>query len=453
VPALAERGETSDDGLAWTIHQRPGVNFHEGTPLKSESVEVSLARQIETQHPLAFDKARPYQPSYNMIAAIETPDEQTVVLRLKHPSAILLANLAMFPASIVSPAALEQHRAGFAEHPVGTGPFRFVKWRRNQQLVCAANDDYYAGRPQIDNLVWVPVKENATRVQRLARGEVHVAENLTPAELDSLAGNPRLIVAEQVGMNVAYLTMQMEKPPLDNLKVRQAIYMALDKQLLIKVGYGGHAEPAVTVVPPSMWGHVGELAVPKYDPRAAQRLLQEAADEAGFTLPLRLSLAVMNQARPYLQQPAAISGYVKDALGQIGIEVTIEQRDVNQHFDHLMAGEHQLGLAGWNSDNSDPDNFLYSLLDQDNAVAPGNNLSRYRSERFHALMLAGQQETDADKRLAIYRMAQELVAEDLPIVPLVHTKLRAAHAKDLVGFHLHPTGLIRLKDARFEAAP
>jgi peptide/nickel transport system substrate-binding protein len=254
VPALAERWETSDDGLAWTFHLRPGVNFHDGTPLNSEAVEVSLARLIEPQHPLAFDKARPYQPSYNMIAAIETPDEQTVVLRLKHPSAILLANLAMFPASIVSPAALEQHRAGFAEHPVGTGPFRFVKWRRNQQLVCAANDDYYAGRPQIDNLVWVPVKENATRVQRLARSEVHVAENLTPAELDSLAGNPRLIVAEQVGMNVAYLTMQMEKPPLDNLKVRQAIYMALDKQLLIKVGYGGHAEPAVTVVPPSMWG-------------------------------------------------------------------------------------------------------------------------------------------------------------------------------------------------------
>ncbi len=193
--------------------------------------------------------------------------------------------------------------------------------------------------------------------------------------------------------------------------------------------------------------------MPAFNPAAAKTLLAEAAEEGGFELPLRLSLAVMNQARPYLQQPAAIAGYVKDALGEIGIQLTIEQRDVNQHFDHLMAGEHQLGLAGWNSDNSDPDNFLYSLLDPDNAVSPGNNLSRYTSSRFHELMLAGQRELDASKRLTIYREAQELVAADLPVVPLVHTKLRAAHAKQLSGFRLHPTGLVRLKNARFEAAP
>jgi peptide/nickel transport system substrate-binding protein len=254
-------------------------------------------------------------------------------------------------------------------------------------------------------------------------------------------------------MNAAYLAMQMEKPPLDNLKVRRAIYMAIDKRTLIEVGYAGHAQPAVTMVPPNMWSYDGELDVPPFDPPAAKKLLAEAAAEAGFELPLRLSLAVMNRARPYLQQPAAISGYLKDALGEIGIEVTIEQRGVNEHFDHLMAGEHQLGLAGWNSDNTDPDNFLYSLLDSDNATTPGNNVSRYRSSRFHELMLAGQREMDKEKRLAIYREAQALVAQDLPVVPLVHTKLRAAHAKELAGYRLHPTGLVRLKNARFEAAP
>jgi peptide/nickel transport system substrate-binding protein len=452
VPALAERWETSDDGLVWSFYLRSGVKFHDGTPLNSEAVKVSLERLIVPDHPLAFDKARPYQSSYNMIASVLTPDEQTVVLKLKHPSAILLANLAMFPASIVSPAALEKHKGAFSENPVGTGPFRFVKWRRDQQLVCAANDDYYAGRPEIDNLVWVPVKENATRVQRLARGEVHIAENLTPVEMETLQDNPRLVVEEQIGLNVAYLTMQNEKPPLDNLKVRRAIYMALDKRALIKIGYAGHADAAVSMVPPAMWGHDSQFDVPPYDPAAAKKLLEEAAAEGGFSLPLKLSLAVMNQARPYLQQPAAISGYVQEALAAIGIEVTIEQRDVNQHFDHLMEGKHQLGLAGWNSDNSDPDNFLYSLLDPDNAVSPGNNLSRYRSERFHELMLAGQKEMDEEKRLAIYREAQELVAQDLPIVPLVHTKLRVARARNLQGFHLHPTGLIRLKDAQFVAA-
>jgi peptide/nickel transport system substrate-binding protein len=209
------------------------------------------------------------------------------------------------------------------------------------------------------------------------------------------------------------------------------------------------------MVPPAMWGHFDKFETPAYDPAAAKQLLEAASREAGFSLPLKLRLSVMNQARPYLPQPAAIQGYLKDALGRIGIEVTIDARDVNQHFEHLMAGRHELGLAGWFSDNSDPDNFLYSLLDSDNISDAGNNLSRYRSEPFHKLMLAGRQELDESRRLEIYRQAQELVAQDMPVVPLVHTNQRAAHVKTLRGFSLHPTGLVRLGQVYFEepAAP
>jgi ABC-type transport system substrate-binding protein len=161
----------------------------------------------------------------------------------------------------------------------------------------------------------------------------------------------------------------------------------------------------------------------------------------------------MNQARPYLPQPLVIAGFLKDSLREIGIEVAIEGRDVNQHFPHLSGGGHQLGLAGWNSDNSDPDNFLYSLLDPDNISAEGNNLSHWRNDRFHELLLAGQQELDEAKRLEIYREAQQIVLEEMPVVPLAHTNLRAAHTRRLKGFRLHPTGLIRLHAARFEDGP
>jgi peptide/nickel transport system substrate-binding protein len=457
VPALAERWETSEDGLKWTFHLREGVLFHDGTPLNAEAVKLSLDRLIQAEHPLAYDKARPYQASYNMIAAVEAPDERTVVLKLHHPSAILLANLAMFPASVCSPAALKEKGADFAEHPVGTGPFKFVKWSRDQQLVCAAFDQHWRGRPKLDTLIWVPVKENATRVQRLERGEVHVAENLAPTDLEHLAKNPDLQVLEQVGMNVAYLTMQTEKPPLDNRKVREAIYLAIDKPTLIKVGYAGHALPAKSMVPPAMWGHDDTLVDHAFDRERAKQLLAEASAEAGFKLPLRLDLSVMAQARPYLPQPAAIAGFLKDSLREIGIEAEITPRDVNQHFDALMAGKHELGLAGWNSDNSDPDNFLYSLLDLDNISPPGtaagNNLSRWRNDRFHELLLAGQKESDTAKRLVIYKEAQQIVLDEMPVVPLAHTNLRAAHAKRLKGYSLHPTGLVRLRGAYFEAAP
>ncbi len=450
VPALAEKWDHTADGLTWTFHLRPGVTFHDGTPLTSAAVQVSLERLIVANHPLAFDKARPYKSAYNMLDRVETPDAQTVVLKLKSPSAILLANLAMFPASIVSPAALKEHGPATAEYPVGTGPFRFVKWSRDERLVTAAFDQHWRGRPKIDRLIFVPVKENATRVQRLARGEIHLADSLTPVELDDLAQNSNLAVQEAPGMNVAYLAMQTEKPPLDNQAVRRAIYMAIDKSALVKLGYAGHAQPAVSMVPPAMWGYHDQFETPPYDPAAAKTLLESTAQEAGFALPLKLRLSVMNQARPYLPQPAAIQGYLKDALGRISIEVSIDARDVNQHFEHLMAGRHELGLAGWFSDNSDLDNFLYSLLDPDNISDAGNNLSRYRSDRFHELLLAGQKELDETKRLAIYREAQELVAKDMPVVPLVHTNQRAAHVKRLAGYKLHPTGLVRLHSARFE---
>lgn len=453
VPSLAESWTTSEDGKTWTFKLRPNVKFHNGDALDSEAVKVTFERFLQDDHPLVFDPARPYKPAYEMIEAIETPDASTVVFKLKQPSAVFLANLAMFPASIVSPRALEESKANFAEKPVGTGPFKVVKWSRDQQLLLEAFEDHWRGAPGVKRLAFVPVKESATRAQRLQRGEIHVGESLSPTELDRLAGAPNLRIAEQVGMNVAYLSIQNEKPPLNNKKVREAIYLAIDKPKLVEVGYAGHAQPAVSMVPPSMWGHADNLQDRKYDPEKAKKLLAEAAEEEGFKLPLKLNLSIMNQARPYMPQPLSTAGFLRDSLKAIGIELNIVGRDVNQHFEHLEMGQHELALAGWNSDNSDPDNFLYTLLDPDNISARGNNTSRWRNERFHELMLAGRQETDPEKRLPIYLEAQQIVLDEAPVVPLVHTNLRTAMSRELKGYDLHPTGMVRLRNAHFEASP
>jgi peptide/nickel transport system substrate-binding protein len=424
VPALAEKWETSPDGLTWTFHLRQGVLFHDGTPFTSAAVKLSLERLIADKHPLRFDEAVPYKQAFAMLRSVDCPDDHTVVLHLNSPSAILLPNLAMFSASIVSPAALEKSGKSFASEPVGTGPFRFVRWNRDQQLVLAGFEQHWRGAPKLKNLIIIPVKENATRVQKLERGEIQLADSLTPSELDQLAKNPQLITWEKPGMNVTYLSFQVEQPPLDNLKVREAIWMAIDKARLIQVAYYGHAQPAVSMVPPSMWGHDPALKDRPFDPAAARKLLAEAAAEANFTLPLKLKLSVMAQARPYLPDPAAAAGLLKDSLREIGVEVEVEPRDVNQHFQYLMAGKHQLGLAGWFSDNSDPDNFLYSLLDPDNISDNGNNLSRFRDAKFHELLLAGQKELDVEKRLALYHQAQQIAFQQAPTVPLAHTNLK-----------------------------
>jgi peptide/nickel transport system substrate-binding protein len=200
-----------------------------------------------------------------------------------------------------------------------------------------------------------------------------------------------------------------------------------------------------------MWGHHDELVDRPFDVERATELMQQAQREAGIELPLRLTLSVMSQSRPYMQDPLKVASFVKDSLAKIGIEVTIDPKPVNQHFDHLMSGGHQLGLAGWTSDNVDPDNFLYSLLDTDNISEHGNNLSRYRNERVHEWLLAGQCELDESKRLGIYRQVQEQIFADAPVIPLVHTAVRVAQRDVLKGYKLHPSSLVRLRSARIEA--
>ncbi|MCA9202643.1 MAG: hypothetical protein KDA59_06350, partial [Planctomycetales bacterium] len=157
--------------------------------------------------------------------------------------------------------------------------------------------------------------------------------------------------------------------------------------------------------------------------------------------------------RPYMQEPLQTASFIKDALAAIGIEVEIQTKPVNQHFDHLMSGGHELGLAGWSSDNNDPDNFLYSLLDSDNIGEHGNNLSRYNNPEVHRLLLAAQSELDDAARLKMYLQAQELIFADAPVVPLVHTQVRIAQRDVLKGYLLHPSNLVRLRLARIEAAP
>jgi peptide/nickel transport system substrate-binding protein len=246
--------------------------------------------------------------------------------------------------------------------------------------------------------------------------------------------------------------MQVEQGPLRHREVREAIWHAIDKPALIRTAYGGKAEPVVNLCPPTMWGYHHDLEDRPFDVARGQALLEACAAREGFALPLDLTLAVMVEPRPYMPQPNEVGAFIKDALAKIGIRVQVEKRSVNQHFAALMAGQHQLALAGWYSDNNDIDNFLYSLLDSDNISDHGNNLSRYRNERVHELLVAGQTELDEERRLRLYHEAQELIFADAPVVPLVNAAFRVAHREEVQGYRLHPTGLVRLRLAHFGAA-
>jgi ABC-type transport system substrate-binding protein len=152
---------------------REGVKFHDGTELDADAVVFSFERLIQEQHPQAYDPARPYQSSFKMIREVVAKDSRTVEFRLSQPSAVFLNNMAMFPASIVSPTAVKQKGKAFATSPVGSGPFKFDRWKRDQQLVVAANPDYWGGRPKLDRVIFVPIADSNSRVQQLKQAAIH----------------------------------------------------------------------------------------------------------------------------------------------------------------------------------------------------------------------------------------------------------------------------------------
>ena len=452
VPSLATRWETSDDGLIWTFYLREGVQFHDGTPFTAAAVVFTFERILDDDHPHVYGPLPAYRPHYAMIRRVESVDDLTVKFTLDHPSAVFLNNLGMFPAGIVSPAAVQQQEKTYGSNPVGTGPFQLEAWARGEELVLMANDAHWRGRPVIDRAIFIPVAESAIRVQQLKRAEVHIADNLPPPEIDALVGEPEIVIQQHNGMNIGYLTMQMEKPPLDNVKVRYAIWHAIDKRRLCAVAYADHAIPAENMTPPTIWGHLDEIQGRReFDPSTSRRLLEEASREDGFSLPLSLTLFAMASPRPYMQQPRQTAVFIKDALSDVGIDVRIETGDIRQYFRRLSAGEHELGLSGWSSDTADPDSFLFSLLHASQiSDAGGSNMSRYRNAAVDTLLEQAQQEPDQSRRAEMYRAAQQLIYDDAPTVPLVHTKVRIAQRSELKGYLLHPSSMVRLRRAYFE---
>lgn len=449
-PSLAERWECNQAGTEWTFFLRPDVTFHDGTACDADAVAFSFRRLFQEQPEHVYDVARPYQPNFKVIQSIEVLDPQTVRFVLHEPSAVFLSNLAMFCTGIVSPTAVKSQQAGFGSRPVGTGPFQFTHWRRDQEILLESYAEHWRGAAAVSRVIFLPVAEPSTRVAQLRRGEIHIADNLPPAELDALGSDGNITIQSQAGINVGYLTIQNEKPPLHDVRVRLAIAHAIDKRELIRVAYAGHAEPAVNMVPPSLWGHHDELADHAFDPDKSRSLLAAAAQDLQFHLPLKLQLFVMDRPRPYMQLPLETAAFLRDSLQAVGVEIEIVQSDLNVHFERIMAGEHQLGLSGWSSDNADPDNFLYSLLDPDNISQAGNNTARYRNEQVHQLLLQAQTELDREARATLYRKVQALVREDVPVVPLVHTTVRIAVRNEVKDYRLHPSAMVFLRSARLE---
>lgn len=436
-PGLATSWEISDDGLRYTFHLREGVTFHDGTPFDAEAVKLNFDRQ---RQPLEGQQFEFWQSFFEpVVDAITVVDPLTVRITLKGVDATFLSNLAMFSMGIVSPAALAKYGASVNRHPVGTGPFRFVRWVPNQKIVLEANEQYWGGRPYLDRLIFKPVPENAVRLLELEVGAIHAMNGLNPDDTARVEANPELSFLQEPGMNIGYMAMNNDRKPFDQVKVRQALNHAINKPALIKAFFadGRLGESAKNPMPPTLWGYNHAIQDYAYDAARAKRLLAEAGYPDGF----EMELWALPVVRPYMPQGQRVAEAIQSDLAQIGVKVRITTYEWGVYLDKLGKGDHQAALIGWIGDNGDPDNFLFNLLGASNARKGGSsNYAFYRGEEAHRLLLRARRVSDPAERTRLYEAAQEVIHRDAPWVPLFHAKQMAATRADVRGFTLHPTG-------------
>jgi len=440
VPGLAESWTVSKDRMTYTFQLRKGVKFHDGTDFEASDVVFSLARQFKPDHPFhEVEGAYQYWNSMSMsdiVKDVRGIDLHTVAIDLKRPNAPFLSNLAMNFCAIVSPEAVSKYGADYPRHPVGTGPFRFVRWIKDDRVTLERNDTYWGTGPAIERLIFKSIPENMARLIALRQGEIDGMDNRVPDLVADIEAHSDLKLLSQAGMNVGYLAMNNDRPPFDNVKVRRALNHAINKKSLVDNLYQGLAIPAVNPIPPTLWGYHDGIEGYAYEPAVARQLLAEAGFPNGF----ETTLWAMPVPRPYMPQPLKIAQAIQADLKAVGVNAKIVSFEWGTYLDKVSRGQHDMALLGWTGDNGDPDNFLYVLLDKSATAHPANNIAFYRSDPLHGLLLKAQHEVDIEIRTDLYKQAQEIVHRDAPWVPLVHASQTAAFRKHVSGFALHPTG-------------
>lgn len=442
IPALAKSWHVTRNGKKITFYLRKDVPFHRTdyfTPsrfLNADDVIFSFNRILDTKHPfhLVSGGSYPFFQNINLsglVEKIEKINDYTIRFHLSHADSSFLANLATDYAIVLSAEYAEQltkqnSKANIDTHPIGTGPFKLKEYRVGSLIRFYRHEQYWREPAKIEQLVFDITPSNTGRLTKLLAKECDVTAY--PIAHKKIDQRKDLTLEAVTALNVGYFGFNVKKPPFDNKLVRQAISYAINKQVLLEAVYQGKADLANSILPNTSWAFDKNISEQEYNPILAKSLLEVAGFPQGFIM----DLWAMPVQRPYNPNAITMAKLIQADLSAIGIKVKIVSYEWNTFLHRLKRGEHQSFLLGWSADHPDPDNFFSPMLSC-SATHTGSNRTFWCNQAYDDIIQKALKTTNINLRKKYYAQAMNILAQELPLIPIAHSKRYQARNNNVTG--------------------
>jgi peptide/nickel transport system substrate-binding protein len=425
VPDLAERWEIPDP-VTYIFHLHHGVRFHDGRALTSRDVKWTLDSLLQ-------GKIRSTKTAnYRFVDHIDAPDDFTVIFHLKEPDSPLLWNLADAVMGIVPYGSMDE----MTRHPIGSGPFKFVSAETDKDVVIDRNDDYWGQKAKLGRVRFAVVPDATTQALELRKGSGDLVVNASfpPDTVITLKRESFLAVQSAPGTRLAYLAFNLRDPILKDVRVRQAIAYALDRQPMIDYLWRGEAQPARSVLPPQSWAYEGKVQTYDHNPNKARDLLDAAGYPAVNGVRFHITMKTSTDENTRL-----MVAVIQQQLHEVGIALDIRSFEFATFFSDVTHGAFQLYGLRWIGGNEDPDIFEYAFH---SAKFPPNGANRgfYSNPKVDALIDRARREIDPAVRKPLYAEVQRTLAEELPYINLWYLDNVLVHNKRVRNLRLNPAG-------------
>ncbi|MGF7134281.1 dipeptide transport system substrate-binding protein [Paraburkholderia sp. EB58] len=452
VPALAQSWDVSPDGLTYTFHLRPNVQFQTTDyfkpthALNADDVVFTFSRMLDDSNPwhkVTGASGFPHAQSMGLpklIKSVSKVDENTVKFELNQPDATFISILTMGFASIYSSEYADQllkagKQVDLNAKPIGTGPFVLKSYTKDAVIRYDVNPSYWGPKPKIDRLIYAITPDATVRAQKVKAGECQIALSPKPQDVTDAKTDKSLTVVQTPAFMTAFVALNTDKKPLDNQKVRAALNMAFDRTTYLKTVFDNTATAAVNPYPPNTWSYNKSVKPWPYDPVKAKNLLATAGFPNGFstTIWVRPAGSVLNP------NPKAGAELLQADFAKIGVKADVKVIEWGELIKEAKLGQHDSLFMGWAGDNGDPDNYLTPLFSC-NAVKSGINFARFCDADLDKLIADGKATPDQAKRAKAYEAAQQIIHDQALWIPLGYPTAAAITRSNVSGYHVSPFG-------------